>query len=40
VHQREEFRHHSYLSGVCTAIIVGAGVLGYKLAIDYLADAV
>ena len=40
VHQREEFRHHSYLSGVCTAIIVGAGVLGYKLAIDYLADSV
>jgi 3-dehydroquinate dehydratase-2 len=40
VHQREEFRHHSYLSGVCQAIIVGAGVLGYKLAIDYLADAV
>ncbi|AMB41559.1 type II 3-dehydroquinate dehydratase [Arthrobacter sp. TES] len=38
VHQREEFRHHSYLSGVCNAIIVGAGVLGYKLAVDYLAD--
>lgn len=38
VHQREEFRHHSYLSGVCTAIIVGAGVTGYRLAIDYLAD--
>ena len=34
----EVFRHHSYLSGVCKAIIVGAGVLGYKLAIDYLAD--
>ncbi|MGO4246651.1 type II 3-dehydroquinate dehydratase [Paenarthrobacter sp. RAF54_2] len=40
VHQREEFRHHSYLSGVCSAIIVGAGVLGYKLAIDYLAETV
>ncbi|WP_026541389.1 type II 3-dehydroquinate dehydratase [Paenarthrobacter nicotinovorans] len=40
VHQREEFRHHSYLSGICSAIIVGAGVLGYKLAIDYLADVV
>lgn len=38
VHQREEFRHHSYLSGVCTAIIVGAGVTGYRLAVDYLAD--
>ena len=38
VHQREEFRHHSYLSGVCAAVIVGAGVTGYRLAIDYLAD--
>lgn len=39
VHQREEFRHHSYLSTVCAAVIVGAGVHGYKLAIDYLAQA-
>ena len=39
VHQREEFRHHSFLSPVCTAVIVGAGVFGYKLAIDYLAEA-
>ena len=38
IHQREEFRHHSYLSDVCQATIVGAGVLGYKLAIDYLAQ--
>ncbi|MDJ0319200.1 type II 3-dehydroquinate dehydratase [Pseudarthrobacter sp. PS3-L1] len=37
VHQREEFRHHSYLSGVCTAVIAGAGVHGYRLAIDFLA---
>ncbi|HCB58273.1 MAG TPA: type II 3-dehydroquinate dehydratase, partial [Arthrobacter bacterium] len=36
VHQREEFRHHSFLSPVCAAVIVGAGVFGYKLAIDYL----
>jgi 3-dehydroquinate dehydratase-2 len=40
VHQREEFRHHSYLSAVCNAVIVGAGLQGYKLAIDYLAGAV
>lgn len=38
VHQREEFRHHSYLSGVCAAVIVGAGVTGYRLAIEYLAE--
>jgi 3-dehydroquinate dehydratase-2 len=39
VHQREDFRHHSFLSPVCAAVIVGAGVFGYKLAIDYLAEA-
>lgn len=39
VHQREEFRHHSFLSPVCSAVIVGAGVFGYKLAVDYLAEA-
>ena len=38
VHRREEFRHHSYLSGVCEAVIAGAGVLGYRFAIDYLAE--
>lgn len=38
VHQREEFRHYSFLSPVCAAVIVGAGVFGYKLAIDYLAE--
>ena len=38
VHQREEFRHHSFLSPVCAAVIVGAGVFGYKLAIDFLAE--
>lgn len=35
VHQREEFRHHSYLSAVCSAVIVGAGVHGYELAVSY-----
>ena len=37
VHRREEFRHHSYLSAVADAVIVGAGIEGYRLAIDYLA---
>ncbi|GAB3534559.1 type II 3-dehydroquinate dehydratase [Arthrobacter tecti] len=36
VHQREEFRHHSYLSAVVDAVIVGAGVDGYRLAVDHL----
>ncbi|MGV6944211.1 type II 3-dehydroquinate dehydratase [Sphingobacterium kyonggiense] len=34
VHQREAFRHHSYLSKNCKGIIVGFGLDGYRLAID------
>jgi 3-dehydroquinate dehydratase II len=37
VHKREEFRHHSYLSGIATGVIVGLGVKGYLLALRYLA---
>ena len=33
VHAREDFRHHSYVSPVARAIVVGFGVLGYTLAI-------
>lgn len=36
IHQREEFRHFSYLSGVAKAVICGFGVDGYRLAIDHL----
>lgn len=39
VHAREDFRHHSYLSGVATGVIVGLGVQGYLLALRYLASA-
>lgn len=39
VHKREEFRHHSYLSGVATGVIVGLGVQGYLLALRYLASS-
>ncbi len=38
VHKREDFRHHSYLSGVATGVIVGLGVQGYLLALRYLAS--
>lgn len=37
VHRREEFRHHSYISGVADTVIVGAGIDGYRLAVDHLA---
>jgi 3-dehydroquinate dehydratase II len=36
VHQREEFRHHSYISPVARGIIVGFGMRGYVLAINGL----
>ena len=32
VHQREPFRHHSYVSPVAAGIIIGVGVAGYPLA--------
>ncbi|SNS22797.1 3-dehydroquinate dehydratase [Noviherbaspirillum humi] len=35
VHQREAFRHHSYLSGIATGVICGLGVEGYRLGIEY-----
>jgi 3-dehydroquinate dehydratase-2 len=35
IHQREEFRHHSYLSAIAQGVICGLGVEGYRAAIDY-----
>lgn len=35
IHQRESFRHHSYLSSVAKGVICGLGVNGYRLAIDF-----
>ncbi|TFD54605.1 type II 3-dehydroquinate dehydratase [Cryobacterium frigoriphilum] len=37
VHAREAFRHHSYLSDLAEAVIVGAGPLGYVFALELLA---
>ena len=36
VHKREEFRHVSVTAPVCTGQIVGLGLRGYALAMDYL----
>jgi 3-dehydroquinate dehydratase II len=36
IHQREAFRHHSYLASKCVGSIVGLGLDGYRLAIDAL----
>lgn len=37
IHQRESFRHHSYISPVAEGIIVGLGSHGYILALDAMA---
>ncbi|MGK8521133.1 type II 3-dehydroquinate dehydratase [Nocardia asteroides] len=37
VHAREEFRHHSYISPIATAVVAGMGIQGYAAAIEFLA---
>lgn len=37
VHAREDFRRHSYVSPVATAVIAGLGVEGYAAALRFLA---
>ena len=34
VHQREDFRHFSYLSALAAGVICGCGTLGYQFAIE------
>lgn len=36
VYKREEFRHHSFLAPVCTAVISGLGFEGYHAAVRFL----
>jgi len=38
IHQRESFRHHSYVSGVADGVICGLGFAGYRLALIALSD--
>lgn len=33
-HQREDFRHHSYISPVCKGVILGFGLNSYRLALE------
>ncbi len=39
-HQREEFRHHSFVSQVATAIVCGLGANGYPLAVKAMAKLI
>ena len=38
VHKREEFRHHSYLSGIAEAVLCGFGTSGYSMALNHICD--
>ena len=38
VHQRETFRHHSYMSDVAVGVICGLGIYGYEAALRYWAQ--
>ena len=38
VHQREEFRHHSFLSPACKGVICGFGLNSYRLAVEALCN--
>ena len=38
VHQREEFRHHSFISSACRGVICGFGLDSYRLAVEALVN--
>lgn len=38
VHRREAFRHTSFVSPQATAVIAGAGILGYEFGVDVVAQ--
>ncbi len=38
IHQREEFRRHSYVSLAATGVICGLGIRGYALALTAMAE--
>ncbi|MBP5258284.1 MAG: type II 3-dehydroquinate dehydratase [Prevotella sp.] len=38
VHSREEFRHHSMISGACKGVIAGFGLDSYRLAVSALTE--
>lgn len=40
IYEREEFRHHSYVTDVAQSAIVGKGIKGYIEAIDQIAAVV
>ncbi|MCY1448353.1 3-dehydroquinate dehydratase 1 [compost metagenome] len=37
VHKREEFRHHSFVSGVAVGVLCGFGTHGYRMGLTHFA---
>ncbi|MCM2320812.1 MAG: type II 3-dehydroquinate dehydratase [Pseudomonas sp.] len=37
VHKREEFRHHSFVSGVAVGVLCGFGTNGYRMGLTHFA---
>ncbi|MEM7215089.1 MAG: type II 3-dehydroquinate dehydratase [Pseudomonadota bacterium] len=38
IHEREAFRHHSFISDIASGVFVGMGIPGYIAAIDAIAE--
>jgi 3-dehydroquinate dehydratase-2 len=38
IHNRESYRKHSYIEDVVDRSIIGQGIKGYEIAVDYLLD--
>lgn len=38
VHQREAYRHHSFLSAACRGVVLGFGMESYRLALESLVN--
>lgn len=38
IHQREEYRQHSFIAGAAMGMICGLGAIGYELALEALAN--
>jgi 3-dehydroquinate dehydratase II len=38
IHQREAFRHHSYMSALARGVICGLGAFGYRAALQFVLE--
>jgi len=40
IHQRESFRHHSFVSSRADCVLAGCGALGYRFAIEWIVQKI